>query len=281
MSESVPKMLLSFSEGKGGGFFFWTHDQRFLVKTLEPAEYAALGELLPEYCNHLRGRRDSLLPRFYGCYSITIPITPYRDYTQRFVVMESIFFGAPGRIHERYDLKGSWIDRHAALPDPSAGTYKDMDLHRPLRIDEAVAKDLHNNLWHDTKFLRDNGLMDYSLLLGVHNRTHASRASAASSGKMATERHIPDDVCATRSHPANKVDAPLYLMGLIDVLQEWNFAKRLERWSKIVFKWRFAPRVRSGMSAIEPDAYRDRFLSAMSYQFGLGEGYPWWEPEHI
>ena len=33
----VDQMVLSFSEGKGGGFFFWSIDRRFMVKTLECA----------------------------------------------------------------------------------------------------------------------------------------------------------------------------------------------------------------------------------------------------
>ena len=56
---------------------------------------------------------------------------------------------------------------------------------------------------------------------------------------------------------------------VIDVLQKWNWNKRLERWSKTVLKGRFAKGVRDGMSAIEPATYRNRFLAGMSYQLGL------------
>ena len=51
--------------------------------------------------------------------------------------------------------------------------------------------------------------------------------------------------------------------------QEWNLNKRLERWTKIILKGRWAKGVRDGMSAIEPLTYKGRFLAGMSYQFGL------------
>ena len=38
----VERMVLNFSEGKGGGFFFWSLDRRFMVKTLEAEEYAPI-----------------------------------------------------------------------------------------------------------------------------------------------------------------------------------------------------------------------------------------------
>ena len=54
--------------------------------------------------------------------------------------MESVFRSAPGgKVHEVYDLKGSWIDRHSNVQEAGGGTYKDMDLHKPLRLDRAVA----------------------------------------------------------------------------------------------------------------------------------------------
>lgn len=62
---------------------------------------------------------------------------------------------------------------------------------------------------------------------------------------------------------------PEYYMGVIDVLQAWNLSKRMERWAKIVLKGRWTKDVRDGMSAVEPNAYRDRFLVMLAHQFGL------------
>ncbi|KAL1520274.1 hypothetical protein AB1Y20_023742 [Prymnesium parvum] len=215
----VNEMVLSFSEGKGGGFFFWSLDRRFMVKTLEPSEFTGLKALLPRYFRHLWSRRNSLLSRFYGAYSITI-----HGHTKQFVVMESVFHAAPeGKVHERYDLKGSWVDRHSDLPDASSGTYKDLDLKKPFQLPYHRAEALLDELKHDSALLHSAGLMDYSLLVGVHNHS------------------VP----------------------------EWNISKRMERIAKIIFKGRWGKNVRAGMSAIDPTAYRTRFLAGVGYQLGL------------
>ena len=49
-----------------------------------------------------------------------------------------------------------------------------------------------------------------------------------------------------------------YYLCVIDLLQEWDVGKRLERWAKVALccLWRD----RQGMSAVEPDHYARRFL---------------------
>ena len=55
---------------------------------------------------------------------------------------------------------------------------------------------------------------------------------------------------------ASLVEGPgTYYIGIIDMLQEWNFSKKMERFLKINFK-RYDP---DGISAIEPIAYSERF----------------------
>ena len=185
--------------------------------------------------------------------------------------MESVFCEAPkGKVHQRYDLKGSWIDRHAGMKAAHGGTYKDMDMHQPLRLPEGHADRILDELKADTALLRDANLMDYSLLLGVHNEAvptaslpmqRAEATAAAAGGHGGDEGQI-----------AREVDVPRYYMGLIDVLQAWDLNKRLERLAKIFFKGRFARHVRDGMSALEPTAYRERFLTGIGYQLGVDHG---------
>ena len=47
-----------------------------------------------------------------------------------------------------------------------------------------------------------------------------------------------------------------YYMGIIDFLQEWNINKRLERFFKINFRGADP----EGLSAIQPDIYRERYV---------------------
>lgn len=49
------------------------------------------------------------------------------------------------------------------------------------------------------------------------------------------------------------------LVGIIDVLQEWTWSKRLERFFKIWFRGRCADK--NELSAVEPIPYKNRFNS--------------------
>ena len=56
---------------------------------------------------------------------------------------------------------------------------------------------------------------------------------------------------------AKQIKGPgVYYFGIIDILQEYNLGKQLERWAKIFFK-RQEP---DGISSIDPDRYADRFI---------------------
>ena len=136
-------------------------------------------------------------------------------------------------------------------------------MHKPLSLPSGAAESLLTELMHDTRLLAESNLMDYSLLLGVHNHAVDTGGLRPTDGDA-----LPG---AESGHVAAQVDVPAYYMGLIDVLQEWNMAKRVERWAKILFKGRFAKDVRDGMSAIQPPAYRERFLAGIGYQLGVSE----------
>ena len=123
IEEQISAMVGNFSEG-GGGFFFFSADRRFLLKSVTQSEKKKLLRMLPDYCEYLKRAPGSLLSRFYGCYSLTM-----FGQTVHFVVMESLFAGAPP-LHEKYDLKGSWVDRHRA----GAGPRKDNDLTSSVRL---------------------------------------------------------------------------------------------------------------------------------------------------
>lgn len=78
-------------------------------------------------------------------------------------------------------------------------------------------------------------------------------------GGAAPENRIPDDVFKRDfdgGMRARLVEGPgTYYIGIIDVLQEWNLTKQMERFLKIHVK-RYDG---DGLSAIEPVAYSERF----------------------
>jgi hypothetical protein len=106
-----------FSEGASGAFMCFSHDMKFVIKTMEKDEAVVLKRILPDYLAYLRKNRDSLIIKFYACMSLRL-----YSQTLYFVVMENIF---PTRatIHERFDLKGSWVGRSAGKGVPGTIAY--------------------------------------------------------------------------------------------------------------------------------------------------------------
>jgi 1-phosphatidylinositol-4-phosphate 5-kinase len=97
------------SEGRSGAFFFICGAGELVVKTIAQSEAKTLLKILDQYRLHFVNNPESLIVRFLGLHSITLYGTEFY-----FVVMKNIF--PPGqRLQERYDLKGSYIARHAKV----------------------------------------------------------------------------------------------------------------------------------------------------------------------
>ncbi len=61
------------SEGKSGSFFFFSHDGRFLIKTITNNELNTLiGKFVESYFDYICNNHDSLIARVYGIYTIII-----------------------------------------------------------------------------------------------------------------------------------------------------------------------------------------------------------------
>ena len=57
--------------GASGSFFFFSHDNRFILKTIPQNEKKVFIEFLDDYIQHLKDHdNNSLLARIYGLFSI-------------------------------------------------------------------------------------------------------------------------------------------------------------------------------------------------------------------
>ena len=57
-------------EGNSGSFFFLTHDNRFLIKTLQGEEKCKLLNMMNLYIKHIKETNNqSLIARIYGIYT--------------------------------------------------------------------------------------------------------------------------------------------------------------------------------------------------------------------
>ncbi|KAJ0402539.1 hypothetical protein P43SY_000802 [Pythium insidiosum] len=300
------------SEGASGAFMFFSHDQQLIVKSMSDEESAFLRSIAAEYASYLLTNPDSLLTRFYGCHAIRL----YGN-TFNFVVMANLF-STDKVIHRRYDIKGSWVNRSAKHPSKGkrvtcrhcnakfvfgstesencpmrVGRHeanvvlKDNDLTAKVRLDPKVAEELYEQLVKDANFLSRLGIMDYSLLLGVHNQEYTvnpdetysqdnymprtSRATKPSNREPGMRCVSPSrnpesnggglPRLGTGTRRANTVVGPsIYYFGLIDILQQWTMDKKLERFAKT----KILGKDPDGLSAIPPTAYCDRFKRRMA-----------------
>ena len=62
------------SAGASGSFFFFSRDNRFIIKTLQGEEIADLVNMLDDYIEHLQATKNqSLLARIYGVFRVRTP----------------------------------------------------------------------------------------------------------------------------------------------------------------------------------------------------------------
>ena len=95
------------SEGKSGAFFFICGQGEVIVKSIERHEAKTLLSILDDYYTHIATHPNSFLVRFLGLHSIVMYGTEFY-----FVTMKNIF-PAGISLYEKYDIKGSFIARHA------------------------------------------------------------------------------------------------------------------------------------------------------------------------
>ena len=176
-------MLEKFTEGKSGSFFYFTRDFKYIIKTVTDEEEKFLQKIAYRYYDHMKNNPNSLIVRFFGLHKVRLA----RE--QRYitvVVMENIFHTPDQfKMHERYDLKGSRIGRRSVKKTSKVrreykGTLKDLDLgDKKIHVGADSKAQLMGQLRRDVEFLVQCKIMDYSLLLGIHNHNGAQKSSRA------------------------------------------------------------------------------------------------------
>ncbi|KAK1309535.1 Phosphatidylinositol 4-phosphate 5-kinase 1 [Acorus calamus] len=211
------------SPGKSGSFFYLTQDDRFMIKTVKKSEVKVLLRMLQSYYNHVCQYENSLVTKFYGVHCVK----PVGAQKVRFIVMGNLFC-SEYRIHRRFDLKGS---SHGRTIDMAEGeidetiTLKDLDLNYVFRLQQPWFQEILRQIDRDCEFLEAEGIMDYSLLVGLHFR---------------------DD------HPTAKMDLSPFVASP-NILQDYDISKKLEHAYKSL---QVDP---TSISAVDPKHYSKRF----------------------
>jgi 1-phosphatidylinositol-4-phosphate 5-kinase len=164
------------SPGKSGSFFYFSRDYRFIIKTIRHAEHKFLLSILKQYYTHVQENPHTLLSRFYGLHRVKLP----RGRKIHFVIMNNLF--PPHKdIHETFDLKGSTVGREypeeKAAKNPRAVLKDNNWINRGKKLETGPEKRalLTEQLRRDSEFLERISVMDYSLLVGIHNLKRGNR----------------------------------------------------------------------------------------------------------
>eukprot|EP01104_Vermistella_antarctica_P000634 TRINITY_DN10783_c0_g1_i1.p1 TRINITY_DN10783_c0_g1~~TRINITY_DN10783_c0_g1_i1.p1 ORF type:complete len:476 (-),score=81.14 TRINITY_DN10783_c0_g1_i1:208-1635(-) len=317
--------------GRSGATFMMTSDSLFIVKSIVDSEMMFLTSILGDYCRHCAKYQDTLLCRMIGLHTVCAPDTSEIN----ILVMSNIFDpGVP--IHEMYDLKGSTFQRYVdaqGLP-PSAtrvgskptSTQKDnapehtlreelllvaeslevkvfkdlnfLEADRTIDVGKKAAVDLLDRIANDVAFLEAHNIMDYSLLVGIHdaplekllekerkrkNKLVKKRFGPATAVELfagKSPRKMSDSALKSQSvmgrlfgrkkmkdlrvgpAPWNGVccerNGTQYYLGVIDILQSYTVGKWFE--SKLKAVWTFvADEQNNEVSSTDPERYRERF----------------------
>jgi hypothetical protein len=113
---------------------------------------------------------NTLITRFYGMHRVKMA---HLKTEMHFVIMASVF-NTPKEIHLRFDLKGSKVGRSATAKDKANknGVLKDNDLVQEkihVSLGQEKRAMMLEQLRKDVAFLKRMKIMDYSLLIGIHD----------------------------------------------------------------------------------------------------------------
>ncbi|XP_045151614.1 phosphatidylinositol 4-phosphate 5-kinase type-1 alpha isoform X1 [Echinops telfairi] len=271
------------NSGASGSLFYVSSDDEFIIKTVQHKEAEFLQKLLPGYYMNLNQNPRTLLPKFYGLYCVQAG-----GKNIRIVVMNNLLPRSV-KMHVKYDLKGSTYKRRASQKerDKPLPTLKDLDFIQDIPDGLFLDADMYNalckTLQRDCLVLQSFKIMDYSLLVSVHNTDHAQREAVGSEAQNSTDTRRPAPQKAlystamesiqgearrggtmeTDDHmggiPArnNKGERLLLYIGIIDILQSYRFIKKLEH------SWKALVHDGDTVSVHRPGFYAERFQRFM------------------
>jgi len=225
--------------GASGSFFFFSHDRRFIVKTMTNTELALIQKILPKLHEHLKKNPASLLSRIYGVYSVKM-----QDYQMVHLILmgNTLRFDESKDISRIYDLKGSTFSRLVKGRTTHKSTLKDqnfvMNQHhvQEINLSKRDMRRVNRAIHEDTKFLAKLNIMDYSILLGIESKVKVNTESSdfviGRDARKMTVRSTGELQRFKRHRFTSPDGLQTYHVSIIDFLQLWNCNKRSEQWVK-------------------------------------------------
>ena len=192
------------TKAAGGGFFYFSADEKYLIKSLDEEEFRAffmdknnsghtfLQDYFERIVSAIDSNQPSLLCQFCGLHKLTSSDQPSNEESY-LVVMRNCFvvnhedkalpYKVPSRV---FDLKGSLAGRTNkkarawCMGNESSkpctlrnNTLKDIDFHElgeTIRLSRRDRRRVNAILKKDADFLAKQNVMDYSIVIGIYRQ---------------------------------------------------------------------------------------------------------------
>uniref|UniRef100_A0A8B9GNW2 Phosphatidylinositol 5-phosphate 4-kinase type-2 alpha n=1 Tax=Astyanax mexicanus TaxID=7994 RepID=A0A8B9GNW2_ASTMX len=269
LTRSAP--IPSDAQGRSGARFHTSYNKKYVIKIITSEDVAEMHNILKKYHQYIvECHGNTLLPQFLGMYRLTV------DGDETYMIVTRNVFSHRLPVHKKYDLKGSTVAREASDKEKTKElpTYKDNDFindGQKVYIDGENKKMFLEKLKNDVEFLAQLKLMDYSLLVGLHDVERGEQEQPEEERVTGTPPDSPSntlesnkplgpgefdpniDVYATRSHD-NAPKKEVYFMAIIDILTPYDAKKKAAHAAKTVKHGAGAE-----ISTVNPEQYSKRF----------------------
>ncbi|XP_017271228.1 phosphatidylinositol 5-phosphate 4-kinase type-2 gamma [Kryptolebias marmoratus] len=273
-------------EGKCMGLLLTSFDRTLVVKEISTEEVEEMHNILSEYHQHIVTCHGStLLPQFLSMYRVTV------ESEDTYLLVMRNMFSHRLPAHRKYDLKVSLLSREASFKEKvkELPTYKDADFMSNMQkiyVSDEEKEKMMEKLSRDLEFLVRMRIMDYSLLLGIHNVERAEREEEDAESSGEEEEEGENDLAAAPYSTSpegiagymksfkpmgpgefdpyvdmyavqSAVAAPrreVYFMGLTDVLTQYDTKKKAAHAAKAVKHGAGAE-----ITTVHPEQYAKRF----------------------
>uniref|UniRef100_A0A0E0BF75 1-phosphatidylinositol-4-phosphate 5-kinase n=1 Tax=Oryza glumipatula TaxID=40148 RepID=A0A0E0BF75_9ORYZ len=240
------------SPGKSGSFFYFTNDDKYMIKTMKKAEVKVLLRMLPAYYKHVRSFDNTLVTKFFGLHCVKI--TGAIQKKVRFVIMGNLFCSNYS-IHRRFDLKGSSHGRTTDKPIDQIDettTLKDLDLNFIFRLEGSWYEDFCRQVDKDYSSSPDNETTQ-TALEDEERRKAPVKLGISMPSRVENVVKNPESESQLIGEPTGEFQDVILFFGIIDILQDYDISKKLEHAYKSM---QYDP---NSISAVDPKQYCKRF----------------------
>jgi len=248
------------TSGKGGEFFFFSEDNKFVIKTISDKELNVLLNILERYERHFQIYPNSLIAKIFGAFTFG---SSERNFKVNLIVIQNSCGFSSQYINRVYDIKGSRYGRETLRghevsnrANLSSFVLKDLDFEKfeeGMFLEESTKKAFLRQITADSLFLRDARIIDYSLVVYYVDKEKFRENVEANEEEPADDFTENNPLASMR----NLREPGLYYnLGIIDYLQPYTFKRAVERFVKKLQK--LNPHLE--VSCQNPEYYSERFI---------------------